>query len=131
MVERVLGAIFENATPPTKAYVTRWGSDPCESARVERESESESQSQSESESERERERERKRRHESARVCSLALLILLLVSPLSLSLRSCLLSRSPHTTICVFFFCRCAGSIRIPVYSVRGSGGGSIALLRLY
>jgi hypothetical protein len=34
MVERVLGAIFENATPPTKAYVTRWGSDPCESALV-------------------------------------------------------------------------------------------------
>ena len=33
MVERVLGAIFENATPPTQAYVTRWGSDPCESSR--------------------------------------------------------------------------------------------------
>ena len=67
MVERVLGAIFENATPPTKAYVTRWGSDPCESALVERESESES------------EREREREKEETRV------------------RSCLLSRSPHTT----------------------------------
>jgi hypothetical protein len=33
MVERVLGAIFENATAPTHAYVTRWGPDPCESCR--------------------------------------------------------------------------------------------------
>jgi hypothetical protein len=33
MVERVLGAIFENATAPTQAYVTRWVSDPCESSR--------------------------------------------------------------------------------------------------
>jgi hypothetical protein len=32
MVERVLVAIFENATAPTQAYVTRWGSDPCESS---------------------------------------------------------------------------------------------------
>jgi hypothetical protein len=61
MVERVLGAIFENATPPTKAYVTRWGSDPCESACV---------------------------------CSLAR---------SLARSH---SRSPHTTVCVFF---CVGA----------------------
>jgi hypothetical protein len=33
---------------------------------------------------------------------------------------------------VYFLCRYAGSIRINVYSVRGSGGGSIkALLRLH
>ncbi len=34
MVERVLGAIFDNATAPTQAYVTRWGSDPRESSGV-------------------------------------------------------------------------------------------------
>ena len=33
MVEQALGAIYENATAPTQAYVTRWGSDPCESCR--------------------------------------------------------------------------------------------------
>jgi len=67
MVERVPGAIFENATAPTQAFVTRWGSDPCESSRY-----------------------------------------------------------------LYFLCRCTGSIPINVYSVRGSGGGSIkALLRLH
>jgi len=34
MVERVLGAIFETATAPSQAYVTRWGSDPCASSDV-------------------------------------------------------------------------------------------------
>jgi hypothetical protein len=29
LVERVLGAIFENVTSPTQTYVTRWGSDLC------------------------------------------------------------------------------------------------------